>query len=383
MKRTVFDAEHEAFRTMFRDFLAKEVVPEFGKWSEQGYAPHDFYRKLGDIGAMGFDIPEQYGGSGKTSYKYQAVIVEEAARAGVSLGNYSANTGIVLPYLLDLVNEEQAARWLPGCATGDTLLAVAMTEPGAGSDLAGIRTTARRDGDHYILNGAKTFITGASQADLMIVVARTEPADAGDRRRGLTLLVVDTTLPGFAVGRRLEKIGLKTSDTCEVSFTDVRVPSANVLGEDGQAFQYLGRNLPRERLAIAAGACASARAGVEFTIAYTRDRKVFDRPVAEFQNTKFVLAECAAELEAAQSMIDAAIELDDVGDLSAVDAAQCKLFATEMAGRVIDKCLQLHGGYGYMLEYPIARLYADTRVSRIYGGTNEVMKSIIAKSILA
>ncbi|MFC9833771.1 acyl-CoA dehydrogenase family protein [Rhodococcus sp. NPDC127530] len=381
MKRTIFDDQHQDFRTMFRNFLEREVVPEFPKWEEQGYAPHEFYRKLGALGVMGFDIPVEYGGTGPTSYKYITIMTEEAALAGVSLGNYGVTTGIVLPYLLTLADDEQKKRWLPGCAAGETVLAVAMTEPGTGSDLAAIRTTARRDGDHYILNGAKTFITNGSQSDLMVVVARTAPADSADRRRGLSLFVVDTTSDGFEVGRRLDKIGLKFSDTCEVSFRDVEVPASDLLGEEGAAFSYLGNNLPRERLAIAVGGCATARAAIEHALAYTRDRHVFGQPVAAFQNTKFVLAECAAELQAAQAMVDKAIELDDARELTAVDAAHCKLFCTEMAGRVIDKCLQLHGGYGYMLEYPIARLYADTRVSRIYGGTSEVMKTIIAKSL--
>ncbi len=381
MERTIYTQEHEDFRKVFRNFLEKEVAPEFDKWEEQGHAPHDLYPKLGELGVTAFDIPEQYGGAGETSYKFQAVMTEEVVRAGVGLGNYSISTGIVVPYLLRLVNEEQAQRWLPGCASGDLMFAIAMTEPGTGSDLAGIRTTARRDGDHYVLDGAKTFITGSSQADLMVVVARTSAPTPDDRRAGLSLLVVDTNSEGFEVGRRLDKIGLKSSDTCELSFTGVRVPAENLLGAEGQAFSYLGQNLPRERLSIAITGCASATAAIEQTIAYTQDRKIFGKPVAAFQNSKFVLAECAAELEAAQAMVDKAIELDDAGELTAVDAAKCKLFCTEMAGRVIDKCLQLHGGYGYIREYPIARLYADTRVSRIFGGTSEVMKTIIAKSL--
>ncbi|MEE2058813.1 acyl-CoA dehydrogenase family protein [Rhodococcus artemisiae] len=382
MKRTIFDDQHDAFREMFRSFLRKEVVSEFPKWEEQGYAPREFFRKLGDIGVTGFDIPEQYGGAGPTSYRYLMVIGEEAALAGVSLGNYQASSGIVLPYLLMLANEEQRARWLPLCARGEAVLSVAMTEPGTGSDLAAIRTTATfsPDGDHYVLNGAKTFITNASQATHMIVAARTGEPGA-DRRGGLSLFVLDTTTPGFEVGRRLDKIGLKFSDTCEVSFTDVRVPVGDLLGTEGAAFDYLGRNLPRERLAMAAGGCATAAAAIAHANSYTHERQVFGKPVASFQNTKFVLAECVAELAAAQALVDHAVLLEETSELSAVDAAICKLHCTEMAGRVIDKCLQLHGGYGYILEYPIARLYADTRVSRIYGGTNEVMKTIIAKSL--
>lgn len=381
MQRTIFNDEHDAFRKMIKDFLAREVVPVFPEWEKAGCVPHALYPQLGELGVMGFDIPEEYGGTGQTSYKYQAIVTEEAARANVSLGNYNISTGIVLPYLLRLANEEQRRRWLPGIASGALLLAIAMTEPGTGSDLAGIRTTARRDGDHYVINGAKTFITGASQADLIVVAARTASSTPQQRRHGLSLLVVDTASEGFTVGRRLDKIGLKSSDTCEISLNDVRVPVSNLLCEQDKGFDYLGQNLPRERLSIGVGGVASATAALEHTQAYTRDRHVFDKPVAEFQNTKFVLAECATEVEAAQAMVDKGLELDDAGELTPHDAAKIKLFCTEVAGRVIDKCLQLHGGYGYILEYPIARLYADTRVSRIFGGTSEVMKTIIAKSM--
>jgi acyl-CoA dehydrogenase len=380
MKRTVYGEEHEAFRKTIRSFIAKEVVPEYPTWEKAGFAPPSLYRKLADLGVTGFDIPEEYGGAGETSYRYHAIVTEEVARAGVSLGNYTTAWGIILPYLLNLATDEQKKRWLPDIAAGNALLAIAMTEPGTGSDLAGIRTSAVRDGDFYVLNGAKTFITGASQAKLIVVVARTSKPE-GNRRSGLSLLVMDTASEGFVVGKRLDKIGLKASDTCELSFTDVRVPAENLLGEEGGAFSHLGQNLPRERLSIAVGGYAVAAAAIEFTKAYVKDRMVFEQPVASFQNTKFVLAECATEVTAGESMIDRAIALEDVGELTAADAAQCKLFCTEMAGRVIDKCLQLHGGYGYILEYPIARLYADTRVNRIYGGTSEVMKTIIAKSI--
>jgi alkylation response protein AidB-like acyl-CoA dehydrogenase len=381
MKRTVYTEEHEAFREVFRDFVAKEVVPHFADWEAAGQPPRDLFRKLGALGVMGFDIPEEYGGPGRTSYKYQAVITEETARAAVSLGHYGVSTGIVLPYLLSLATEEQRQRWLPGIATGDIMLCIAMTEPGTGSDLAGIRTSATRDGDEYVLNGAKTFITGARNSELCVVVARTSAATPENRRHGLSLLVVPTDSPGFAFGRKLEKIGMRSSDTNELSFTDVRVPVANLLGEEGKGFSYLGQNLPRERLAIGHGACASAVAAIEFTKAYVRERLVFGQPVAAFQNTKFVLAECDTEVTALQVMVDRGIELDDLGELTPADAARIKLFGTEVAGRVIDKCLQLHGGYGYILEYPIARLYADTRVNRIYGGTSEVQKSIIAKDM--
>jgi acyl-CoA dehydrogenase len=381
MKRAAYDAEHEAFRSTIRSFVADEVSPYKSQWDEAGFVPKELYRKLASLGAMGFDIPEEYGGTGPASFRYQAIISEEAARAGILLAGYSVSVGIVLPYLLHLATEQQAKRWLPGCASGDTLLGIAMTEPGTGSDLAGIRTAARRAGDHYVLNGSKTFITTGSQADLVVVVARTSPAGDGDRRSGLSLLVVDHASEGFAVGRRLAKIGQKSADTCELSFSDVRVPVDNLLGEEGEAFRHLAQNLPRERLSIAVDACSFAAAAIETTLDYVSQRTIYGKPVASFQNNKFVLAECRAELTAAQSMVDRAMDLEDLGELSAADAAECKLFCTETAGRIIDRCLQLHGGYGYMLEYPIAHLYADARVMRIYGGTSEVQKTIIAKSM--
>ncbi|MEU0990374.1 acyl-CoA dehydrogenase family protein [Streptomyces sp. NPDC005953] len=383
MKRSIYTQEHEAFRAMIRDFIAKEVVPHFEQWERDNIVDRDLFRKLGALGVMGFDIPEEFGGSGAISYKFQVVITEECARAAVSLGHYGVSTGIVLPYLLNLANEEQKKRWLPGIASGDTLLCIAMTEPGTGSDLAGIRTTAQlsEDGTHYVLNGAKTFITGARNSELCVVAARTAPATAEDRRHGLSLLVVPTNSAGFAYGRKLDKIGLRSSDTSELSFTDVRVPVENVLGEPDVGFSYLGQNLARERLQIGVGAVASASAAITYAREYVLERQVFGKPVAAFQNTKFVLAECATEVEALQAMVDKGIELDDAGELTGADAAKIKLFGTEVAARVIDQCLQLHGGYGYMLEYPIARLYADTRVSRIYGGTSEVMKTIIAKDL--
>jgi acyl-CoA dehydrogenase len=383
MRRTIYTEDHEAFREMIRDFIAREVEPVFAEWERQGHPPRDFYRRLGELGVLGIQVPAEYGGGGEPSFKYAAVVTEECARAAVTFGNYGVHSNLILPYFLEHATEEQKQRWLPGFCSGELMTAIAMTEPGTGSDLAGIRTqaTLSEDGSHYVLNGAKTFITGGVLADLVLVVARTSPPDPADRRGGLTILCVDTTSEGFSVGRKLEKIGLKSSDTAELSFVDVKVPVANRLGEEGHGFKYLTHNLPQERLLIAMGGAASAAAALRFAIEYVKDRKVFGQPVASFQNTKFVLAECATEVEAAQIMVDRAIELLDVGELTVPDAAKVKLFATEVAGRVIDKCLQLHGGYGYILEYPIARLYADTRVSRIYGGTSEVMKTIIAKSL--
>ncbi|MEV6108353.1 acyl-CoA dehydrogenase family protein [Streptomyces sp. NPDC051940] len=382
MRRTVFNEDHEAFREMVRDFIAKEVVPSFHEWEEAGAVPRAMYRRLGELGIFGTDIPEEYGGAGQHGFRYQAVFLEETQYACVSFGGYSGHN-VVMPYLLSLGTEEQKQRWLPGCVSGELMTAVAMTEPGTGSDLSGIQTSAKlsEDGTHWVLNGAKTFITGGSQADLVLVVCRTSPATAEDRRAGLSILCVDTTSEGFAVGRKLQKIGVHASDTAELSFSDVRVPAANLLGEAGKAFSYLTRNLAHERLVFAVNGVASARAALRLAVDYTKDRKVFGKSVASFQNTKFVLAECAAEIEAAQAMVDKAIELHSAREFTAEDAAKAKLFCTETAGRVIDKCLQLHGGYGYIREYPIARLYADTRVSRVYGGTSEIMKIVIARSL--
>ncbi|MGI5169427.1 acyl-CoA dehydrogenase family protein [Spirillospora sp. CA-253888] len=381
MRRTVFNEDHEAFRETVRDFVNAEVVPVYEQWEQAGHPPRDFYNKLGELGVFGIQVPEEYGGAGETSFKYQLVVSEECARAGVSFGGYGVHVNLVLPYLLKYGSEDQKKRWLPDFVSGDMMTAIAMTEPGTGSDLAGMQTTARRDGDHYVLNGAKTFITGGVLADRVLVVARTSPATPENRRAGLSILVVDTKSEGYAVGRKLEKIGLRSSDTAELSFSDVRVPVEDLLGEEGRGFEYLTHNLAEERLGIAVSSYASAAAAVDFAKKYVQDRTVFGKTVSSFQNTKFVLAECATEVEAAQALVDRAVEALDAGELTPADAAKAKLFCTEVQARVVDKCLQLHGGYGYILEYPIARLYTDARVTRIYGGTSEVLKTIIAKDL--
>jgi acyl-CoA dehydrogenase len=380
VKRTLFTDDHEDFRGMIRDFLSREVVPVFPEWLEQELVPRDFFRSIAKLGVLGLNIPEEYGGSGEADFRYSLVLSEEVARAQVHLGPLRTHMDVVMPYFLAYCDEGQRQRWFPRIAAGDAITAIAMTEPGTGSDLAGIRTTAVRDGDDWVLNGAKTFITGGITAELVIVVARTA-TDAEDRRGGLTLLVVEEGMPGFEKGRKLDKIGIPVQDTAELSFTDVRVPAANVLGEEGRAFSYLGRNLAGERLTIAAGAVAAARAALDATVAYTRDRQVFGKPVASFQNTKFELAAVATDLEAAQALLDRAVAEHVAGELSGADAAKAKLFCTEVQARAVDRCLQLFGGYGYMNEYPIARLYADARVTRIYGGTSEVLKTIISKSL--
>ncbi len=383
MRRTVYNQDHEDFRAMIRDFIEAEVVPVYDEWFEAGIVPREFYKKLGELGIFEIEVPTEYGGSGVDSYKFQAVLTEELSRAAVSFGGSGVHVALCLPYLKALATEEQKQRWFPGFMSGDIMFAIAMTEPGTGSDLAGMRTTAKLsdDGTHYVLNGSKTFITGGVHADRVIVCARTAPPRDDDRRFGISLLVVDTGSDGYEVGRKLDKLGLRTSDTAELNFADVKVPVEDLLGEENRGFSYLGQNLPRERLSIAVGAYAQARSAVQFAIEYTKQRTVFGQPVAGFQNTKFELAACQADVDAAEAVVDRAMEADDLGELSPADAAKAKLFCTEVAARVIDRCLQLHGGYGYINEYPIARLYADNRVTRIYGGTSEVMKMIIAKDM--
>jgi acyl-CoA dehydrogenase len=383
MRSKIFNDDHGAFREVVRNFIAREVVPTFSDWEKQGHPPRDFYRRMGELGLLGIQAPTEFGGGGVDEFTYSLVMAQETARAGVTFGTQPAHSELILPYLMRYCSPEQKQRWLPDFCSGELMTAIAMTEPGTGSDLAGIVTRAElsADGSNYVLNGAKTFITGGALADLVLVVCRTSPP-AADRRAGLSILCVESASAGFAVGAQLAKIGLKTTDTAELSFTDVEVPVQNLLGEDGNAFAYLASNLAQERLAVAISAHASAAAALEFATGYVTDRTVFGKPVASFQNTKFVLAECATEVAASQLMVERALSEHNEHALSEADAAIAKLFCTEVAGRVIDKCVQLHGGYGYVLEYPIARLYADTRVSRIYGGTSEVMKMIIAKELL-
>jgi acyl-CoA dehydrogenase len=381
MRRDIFTADHEDFRLVIRDFVRREIVPYYPDWERAGQQPRELFRKLGDIGVMGMAIPQEYGGSGMSDYRYNVILQEEAARAIVTMGTVRTQLDVILPYFLAYCDDDQRARWFPGLAAGSLLTAIAMTEPGTGSDLAGIRASAVRDGDCYVLDGAKTFITGGALADLVIVVARTSDPDPADRRAGLTLLVVEDGMPGFTKGRKLDKIGLKTQDTAELSFDGVRVPAANRLGEEGAAFGYLGHNLPQERMTIAVGSVAQARAALDATVAYVSQRRVFGTALGSFQNTKFELAAVAAEVEAGQALLDRALLALVAGELTGADAAVAKLFCTEMQARAVDRCLQLFGGYGYITEFPIARLYADARVTRIYGGTSEVMKSIISKSL--
>lgn len=380
MRRGIYHEDHEAFRALVREFVTKEVVGEYPKWEKVGQMPRDVFARLGELGVLGMAIPEEYGGAGQEDFRYNVILQEEASRALVTLSTVRTQLDVILPYFLRYANAEQRDRWFPGLATGQLLTAVAMTEPGTGSDLAGVSTSAVRDGDHFVLNGAKTFITGGLLADLVIVVARTS-TDPENRRAGLSLLVVEDGMEGFERGRVLDKMGCKVQDTVELSFTDVRVPVTNILGEEGAAFGYLGHNLSQERMTVAAGSVAQARAALTATIDYVSERKAFGKPVSGFQNTKFELASISTEVEAAQAMLDQAVVALVEGELSGADAARVKLFCTEMQARAVDRCLQLFGGYGYMMEYPIARLYTDARVARIYAGTSEVMRTIIAKSL--
>ncbi|WP_455354530.1 acyl-CoA dehydrogenase family protein [Streptomyces sp. SYSU K217416] len=383
MRRTVYNEDHEAFRETIRAFIESEVIPVYDEWYAAGQAPRDFYYKLGELGIFGINVPEEFGGAGLDTHKFEAVLYEETSRAGVNFGGSGVHVLLALPYIKLLATDEQKKNYLPKFVTGEEMWALAMTEPGTGSDVAGMKTTAKlsEDGTHYVLNGAKTFITGGVHADRVIVCARTSPPREDDRRFGISLFAVDTKSAGYSVGRKLDKLGLRTSDTAELAFVDVKVPVEDLLGEENKGFYYLGQNLPSERWGIAFGAYAQAKAAVRFAQQYVQDRTVFGKPVSHFQNTKFELAACQAEVDAAEAVADRALEALDAGELSAAEAASAKLFCTEVAHRVIDRCLQLHGGYGYMNEYPIARLYADNRVNRIYGGTSEVMKSIIAKSM--
>jgi long-chain-acyl-CoA dehydrogenase len=337
------------------------------------------FTEAGKLGLLGFSVPEEFGGPGVDDFRYNAIVVEELQRVGAAAEavTLSLQNDIVLPYLTDLTTPEQRQRWLPGVVTGETIIGIAMTEPGAGSDLAGIRTTAVRDGDHYVVNGAKTFISNGQTGDLFVIVVRTAP----DRHKGLSLLVVDPSTPGFSRGRNLEKIGLHAQDTSELSFTDMRVPIDNLLGEEGRGFYQLMNNLPQERLSLAVGAVAAAEGVLAETLDYVKQRNAFGSPISALQNTQFVLAEVATELDIARTYLDDCIAEHLIGELTAARAARLKWWTTELQVRTADRCLQLYGGYGYMREYPVSRAFVDARIQTIYGGTTEIMKTIVAKDL--
>ncbi|MEU6371556.1 acyl-CoA dehydrogenase family protein [Streptomyces sp. NPDC046909] len=382
MERTLYDQDHEDFRDIVREFVAREVVPHLERWDDDHLIDRGVWTAAGKQGLLGLAAPEEYGGGGQDDFRYRTVMMEEFAKVGAaSLGSgFSVQDDIVLPYLLDLATEEQQRRWLPGVCAGETITAIAMTEPGAGSDLQGIRTTAVRDGDEWVLDGAKTFITSGILSDLVIVLARTDPAAGA---RGMSLFVVERGMPGFTRGRKLDKIGLHAQDTAELFFDSVRVPAANLLGAEGRGFMHLMERLPRERMAIAVSAQAVTETVLAQTLEYCADRTAFGRPVADFQHSRFLLAELTTQADITRVYLDRAIEALNDGTLTAVDAAKAKWWATELQTRTVDRCLQLHGGYGYMKEYPIARAFLDSRIQTVYGGTTEIMKEIIGRDLAA
>jgi alkylation response protein AidB-like acyl-CoA dehydrogenase len=375
----LFDDTHELFRQSFGTFVDKEIAPHHEGWEAAGITDKGMFRKAGELGFLGFAVPEQYGGGATEDFRFNAVIAEEIARAGVygSAACIGLHNDVCTAYLLS-GNDEQRQRWLPGICSGELMTAIAMTEPGAGSDLASIRTKAIKDGDSYVLNGAKTFITSGIHADLVIVACKTDPQQ---RHRGISLVVVEAGMPGFERGRNLQKIGLHAQDTAELSFVDVRVPAENLLGDPGKGFFQLVRNLPQERLSISVNAVAQAEAALALTLDYAKDRQAFGQAIASFQHNRFALAEMRTELDVARTYVDSQIQALNAGELSADDAAKGKWWTTELQWRILDRCLQLHGGYGYMEEYPIARAWRDGRVQRIYGGTNEIMKEIVGRAM--
>ena len=378
---TIYDETHELFRESFAAFVDAEMVPHYHDWEVAGIMDRELYTAAGKHGFVGLAVPEQHGGGGTDDFRFNAIIAEELAKRGINgagLG-LTLHNDIVTPYFIEYCNDEQADRWLPGIASGELVTAIAMTEPGTGSDLAGIKTTAVRDGDEFVLNGAKTFITNGINSDLVVVVCITDP-EAG--RGGMSLLVVERGMDGFERGRNLDKIGQKSADTAELFFSDVRVPAANVLGEEGKAMEYLAFNLAQERLSIGIFGVAAAKAALDWTVEYVKERTAFGTTIASFQNTKFVLAEVATEVAVAQPFMDQCLLKLNEGTLTAAEAAMAKLHGTELQNRATDRCLQLFGGYGFMTEYPIGPAYVDARVTTIYGGTSEIMKTIISKDVL-
>lgn len=380
MKRQIFSAEHEAFRETVRTFLAKEVLPHYEQWEKDGIVSRDAWLAAGKQGLLGLAVPEEFGGGGNTDFRYSAVLAEEFTRAGASGLALGLHNDIIGPYLTSLATEDQKRRWLPGFCSGEIITAIAMTEPGAGSDLQGIRTTATDQGDHWLLNGSKTFISNGILADLVIVVAKTSPEGGA---KGLSLLVVERGTDGFERGRNLDKIGQKSQDTAELFFNDVRVPKENLLGELDGAFIHLMTNLAQERMGIAVAGIAAAEHLLDITTTYVKEREAFGRPLSKLQHIRFEIAEMATECAVTRTFLDRCIVDHSNGELDAVHASMAKWWATELQKRVADRCLQLHGGYGYMTEYRVAKAFTDGRIQTIYGGTTEIMKEIIGRSLLA
>ena len=375
--RPMFTSEHNTFREATRRFIAQEIVPHNPDWEKAGIVPREVWQKAGELGLLCCTVPEKYGGP-NGDFLHSTIVIEELAKAGASGPGFSLQTDIVTPYLLHYGSEEQKKHWLPKMASGEVITAIAMTEPGTGSDLQSVKTSAIKTGNELTINGQKTFITNGHNADLIIVVAKTDPDQGAS---GTTLVLVESDREGFSRGRNLEKTGLKAQDTSELFFDNVKVPRTNILGEEGGGFKQLMQELPQERLVIAIGAVASCEAALEWTIEYTRQRKAFGKSVAEFQNTRFKLAEIKTDITAARAFLDRCLELHTKGKLDATTGAMIKLWTTEIQSRVLDDCVQLHGGYGYMWEYPIARAWADARIQRIYGGTSEIMKELISRDL--
>ena len=380
MKRDLFEADHEIFRASVREFVEREVTPNVAKWEAQGRVDKEMFRRAGKAGLLGMAIPEEHGGGGISDFRFNAVIVEELIKGDAMASGMciTLHNDVCIPYFTQLADDAQAERWMPGLVSGELMSAIAMTEPGAGSDLAGIRTSAIRDGDVYVVSGSKTFITNGINADLVITAVKTDPEE---RHSGMSLLVIEDGMEGFSRGRNLEKIGLHAQDTAELFFDEVRVPVANRLGDEGMGFAYLMENLPQERLGLATASVAHAEAAFGWTLEYVKERQAFGQPIGSFQTVKHLMAEMRTELDIAQAYVDRQIMTLNRGELSADEAAKAKWWVTELEKKVVDQCLQLFGGWGYMEEYPIARAYRDTRVQTIYGGTTEIMKEIIGRSL--
>jgi acyl-CoA dehydrogenase len=374
MRRTIFEPEHDQFREVARSFLKRTAVPQIERWESDGMVDRDFWNQAATVGLLGFEVPVEHGGSGIHDFRFNAIVDEEVNYLLVPGDYLQLANDIVAPYLIDCTNDDQRRRWLAPFASGDLVVAIAMTEPGAGSDLRGIRTIARRDGNGFRVSGSKTFVTSGIQADLVIVFARVEP-------EGFVLLGIEDGMSGFSRGRKLSKVGRRATDTAELFLDDVSVPFENVIGAVGNGLHLLMRNLPRERLSMAVTAVAAAEAAFQLTLTYTKERTAFGAPIGSFQAIRFMLAEMKTELEVARAYVDRCLVAANEGELTAAEAAGAKFWATELQNRVIDTCLQLHGGYGYMEEFPIARLWRDARVQRIYGGTNEIMREIVGRSL--
>ncbi|GGN52155.1 MAG: acyl-CoA dehydrogenase [Novosphingobium sp.] len=377
MKRLTFEPEHEQFRDSVVKFMKAEVGPHAERFREQGIVDRELFRKAGAQGLLCTWADEKYGGAGTDDFRFEQIIIEENMRHG-DIGFYiNLHNDLVAPYIAKLGTEEQKDRWMPGIVSGDKILAVAMTEPSTGSDLAGMRSSAVDKGDHWLLNGAKTYISNGILSDLIVVAARTDP----ESRHGLGLFVVERGMEGFERGRKLEKMGMKAQDTAELFFSDVKVPKDNVLGDPAQGFRYLARFLAQERLVAAIGFMATAQTAFDITLDYVKERKAFGKPIGAFQNSRFKMASMRAELDAIQTYVDQCVLLLNAGELSAEDASAAKLLASELEGRVMDECVQLHGGAGYMEEYRICRMYTDARISRIFAGTSEIMREIIGRGL--